>query len=222
MNLDRLIKLVGSLNVEKIKEKNILIVGLGGVGGYAFLSLVRSGIENFTIIDKDVIDITNLNRQIITNTTNIGKLKTIEAEKCAKLINNNVKIKKMNIFLDEENIEKMDFNYDYVIDACDTINTKKALIMKCLEKNVKIISSMGTAKKMDATKLEITSLNKTKYDSLARILRRKIPKNLQKKVVVISSIEEAKKIKELGSNSFVPAVAGLYITDYIINDIVKM
>ena len=81
---------------------------------------------------------------------------------------------------------------------------------------------MGTAKKMDATKLEITSLNKTKYDSLARILRRKIPKDLQKKVVVISSTEEAKKIKELGSNSFVPAVAGLYITDYIINDIVKM
>ena len=222
MNLNRLELLVGKENIENIKNTRVLLVGIGGVGGYAFESIVRSGIENITVIDGDKIDETNLNRQILTNNLNIGNFKVDEARIRALSINPNVNINVSNMFLDETNIDLINFkDYDYVIDACDTVNTKVLLINKCLENGCKIISSMGTAKKMDPLKLTITTLDKTSYDPLAKAMRKLVDKKLQDEVIVISSTEEVITNEGLGSNSFVPGVAGLLITSYIINDIVS-
>ncbi len=222
MNLNRLELLIGKENLEKIKNLKILIVGLGGVGGYTFETLVRSGIENITIVDFDKVDETNLNRQILTNSSNIGKYKTDVALERALLINKNVKITKLNIFLNEDNIDELDISqYDYIVDACDSLDTKELLINYSYKYKVKLISSMGTAKKMDASKLEVITLNKTSYDALAKLLRKRINKKIQNKVVVVSSTEKPKDIKALGSNSYVPAMSGILMTSYIINGALK-
>lgn len=222
MNLNRLKSLIGEENLYKINNLNILIVGLGGVGGYTFESLVRSGVGRITVIDHDIIDETNLNRQILTDTTNIGKLKVDEARIRSTKINPSLELKTANIFLDKTNIDDINIKeYDYVVDACDTVETKALLINKCIDNNVNIISSMGTAKKMKAEKLMLTTLNKTSYDPLAKKLRNIIEKNKQRSVVVVSSTEEPIKTENLGSNSFIPAIAGLLITNYIINDTCK-
>ena len=122
--------------------------------------------------------------------------------------------------LSEELIDSINIcQFDYVVDACDSVETKALLMGVCVSKNIKIISSMGTAKKMDATKLSITTLDKTNYDKLAKKLRSVVPKNIQRKIKVVSSTEQVKDINVLGSNSFVPATSGLLITNYIINDV---
>lgn len=220
MNLDRLESLVGLNNLVKIKNLRVLIIGIGGVGGYTFESLVRCGVNNISIVDGDVIDVTNLNRQIVTTQDNIGKFKIEEAYKRAKSINKNINLSAYKMFLDEDNINNFDLaSYDYVVDACDQVSVKALIMERCVLENVKIISSMGTAKKMDASKLIITSLDKTSYDPLAKKMRKMIDAENQKKIIVVSSNEEVKDMSELGSNSFVPGVAGLLITNYIINDI---
>lgn len=220
MNLERLESLVGLDVLKKIKNLNILIVGIGGVGGYTLESLVRCGVENITIIDYDKVDSSNLNRQIISNLNNIGQLKVDVARKRYTNINDKLNLKTMNIFLDKDNIDSINIcQFDYVVDACDSVLTKALLMGVCVSKNIKIISSMGTAKKMDATKLSITTLDKTNYDKLAKKLRSIVPKNIQRKIKVVSSTEQVKDISVLGSNSFVPATSGLLITNYIINDV---
>lgn len=222
MNLNRLESLIGTNKLNAIKSKNILIVGIGGVGGYTLETLVRSGVENITIIDYDIIDSSNLNRQIITNLNNIGNLKVEEAYNRYTNINDKLKLKVLPIFLSSDNIDSINLEeFDYVVDTCDSVNTKVLLINECIKKNIKIISSMGTAKKLDATKLKITTLNKTSYDKLAKKLRSLIDKSIQKKLTVVSSTEEVSKINVLGSTSYVPATAGILITNYIINDIVN-
>lgn len=220
MNLERLESLVGLDVLKKIKNLNILIVGIGGVGGYTLESLVRCGVENITIIDYDRVDSSNLNRQIISNLNNIGQLKVDVARKRYTNINDKLNLKTMSIFLDKDNIDSINIcQFDYVVDACDSVLTKSLLMGVCVSKNIKIISSMGTAKKMDATKLSITTLDKTNYDKLAKKLRSVVPKNIQRKIKVVSSTEQVKDINVLGSNSFVPATSGLLITNYIINDV---
>ncbi len=220
MNLERLERLVGLDILNKIKNLNILIVGIGGVGGYTLESLVRCGVENITIIDYDRVESSNLNRQIISNLNNIGKLKVDAAKERYTNINDKLNLKTMSMFLDKDNIDSINIcQFDYVVDACDSIETKALLMSVCVSKNIKIISSMGTAKKMDATKLSITTLDKTSYDKLAKKLRSVVPKNIQRKIKVVSSTEQVKDIKVLGSNSFVPATSGLLITNYIINDV---
>lgn len=220
MNLERLESLVGLDVLERIKNLNILIVGIGGVGGYTLESLVRCGVENITIIDYDKVDSSNLNRQIISNLNNIGQLKVDVARKRYTNINDKLNLKTMSIFLDKDNIDSINMcQFDYVVDACDSVETKALLMGVCASKNIKIISSMGTAKKMDATKLSITTLDKTNYDKLAKKLRSVVPKNIQRKIKVVSSTEQVKDINVLGSNSFVPATSGLLITNYIINDV---
>lgn len=220
MNLERLESLVGLDVLKRIKNLNILIVGIGGVGGYTLESLVRCGVENITIIDYDRVDSSNLNRQIISNLNNIGQLKVDVARKRYTNINDKLNLKTMSIFLDKDNIDSINIcQFDYVVDACDSVLTKALLMGVCVSKNIKIISSMGTAKKMDATKLSITTLDKTNYDKLAKKLRSVVPKNIQRKIKVVSSTEQVKDINVLGSNSFVPATSGLLITNYIINDV---
>lgn len=221
--LDRLELLVGEGNIEKIKNTKVLIVGIGGVGGYTLESLVRSGIENITIVDYDKIDITNLNRQIITLNSNIGNYKVEEAKKRIEDINKKCNIKIINEKISLDNFDILNIeSYDYVIDACDTVEVKKEIIRRCLNYNIKFISSMGTGFKMDPSKLQIMDVRKTSYDPLAKIIRKMVKdEKLKGKIMVVSSTEEKKgNSKVIASNSFVPAIAGLMCTSYVINDIV--
>lgn len=221
--LDRLELLVGNNNIEKIKKTKILLIGIGGVGGYTLESLVRSGILNITIVDYDTIDITNLNRQLISLTTNIGKYKVDEYELRIKNINPNCKINKIKEKITLDNVDILNItNYDYIIDACDSIEVKKEIIRRCLKNNIKFISSMGTGYKMDPSKLEIIDIRKTSYDPIAKIIRKMVKdEKLKGKIMTVCSKEVKKKnSKTIASNSFVPATAGLLLTSYIINDIV--
>lgn len=220
---DRLIKLVGESNFKTIQNQKILLVGVGGVGSYALESLVRNGFNNITIIDFDKIDISNLNRQLITNSNNIGHSKVIEAILRAKEINPDILIDGIERKLTEDNIDDiLKLNYNYVIDACDDINVKFKLIELSMKYNYKLISSMGTANKLDPTKLEITTLDKTNYDPIARILRKKVKDaKINKKIHVVSSNEVITPNKELGTANLVPSTAGILTVSYIINDIIK-
>lgn len=208
-----------------IANKTVLIVGIGGVGGYCFESLVRCGINNIIIIDYDKIEITNLNRQIIALNNNIGKLKVEEAQKRALQINPSINVIALNERLTKDNLNILnDYKVDYIVDACDTIETKVALIKYAITKQIKIISSMGMGNRLEASKIVITTLNKTANDGLAKIMRKKLrEENVSLNIPVIWSKELPRKndSKVIASCSYVPAVAGLYFTEFIINDILK-
>ncbi len=224
MNLDRLISLIGLENTLKIKNLKILILGLGGVGGYTIESLSRSGVGTLTLVDGDTIKPSNINRQLIVTSKNINKYKTREWKKRIKLINKNAIVNIINCYITEENIECLfSEQYDYIIDACDTTKVKVKLIQMCHEKNIKLISCMGTANKLDASALYISTLDKTEYDPLAKKIRKEFSKNkdIMQGVTVITSREKASNKIVLGSTSYVPAVAGLLITSYIINDVIE-
>ena len=220
---DRTITLVGEENFNKIKQKTVLIVGLGGVGGYATESLVRSGIHNLILIDHDNIDITNLNRQLITNNNNIGLAKVDEFKKRILEINPQCNVITHKLFLDRNTCDILDnYQIDYIVDCCDSIEAKKLLIDYSINKNIKLISSMGTANKLDPTKLTITDIRKTSYDPLAKILRKYVNDlKTNKKIMVISSTEPPIIKKELSTLIFVPATAGLLCGNYIIKDIIE-
>ena len=224
MDLVRLEALIGADNLEKIKHLKVLILGLGGVGGYVVESITRCGVENITLVDGDVIKSSNINRQIIATSKNNNKYKTREWKKRIKLINKEAKVNIINTMINEDNMEVLfSDNYDYIIDACDTSKVKVKLIKECHERGIKLISSMGTANKLDPTKLIITTLDKTETDPLAKKIRSELrkEKDIMKDVVVVTSTEKAKNSLMLGSTAFVPATAGLYITSYIVNDIVN-
>ncbi len=208
--------------INDIKSKKVLVVGVGGVGSYTVESLIRCGIGSITIIDNDNIDITNLNRQLMTTQNNIGESKVDVLKNRILSINPNCNVNAINIFLDDSNIDSIVDDYDYVVDACDTVKTKVSLIKLCNKKNIKLISAMGTGNKMDPSRLEITDIYKTNYDPLAKLIRHECRCLGIKKLTVVCSREEPikKGIKVIPSNSFVPATAGLLITSYIINDIV--
>lgn len=220
---ERVISLIGKEKFKKLESIKVLIVGCGGVGGYALETLVRSGITNIDIIDFDVIDITNLNRQIITNKENIGIKKVLAAKNRVLSINPNLNINTYEIFLDKDNIDDiLKNNYDYIIDACDNVDTKIELIKRSVNNNYKLISSMGTAKKMDPTKLSITTLDKTNYDKLAKVIRKKVKDlKINKKTNVVSSAEEVIKCDTLGSFMMVPATAGILCAKYVIDDVIN-
>lgn len=221
---DRLELLLGKENLEILKNKKVLIIGLGGVGGYVVESLVRSGIENITLVDYDKVDITNINRQIIALNSNIGKYKTELFKERILDINPNCKVTIKNLFLKEENIEEIIDDFDFVIDACDTVNTKKAIIKICIKKNIKFISSMGTGNKIDPNKLEIVDIRKTSYDPLAKIIRKFIrEEHINEKIMVLTSSEQPIKsnISTIPSAIFVPASAGLLIGSYVIKELLK-
>jgi tRNA A37 threonylcarbamoyladenosine dehydratase len=219
---DRLEILFGD-ELEKIVNKTILIVGLGGVGSYALETLVRTGIKKFIIADGDVIDISNLNRQLMTLQNNIGSYKTDVWESRIKQINPNCEVIKHTSFITKDNLEMLFLDKpDYVIDTCDTLSTKKEIIKYCLNNKIKFISSMGMAKRTDSSYVKQSYLDKTKNDPLAKKLRSIVKKeNIKGKIPVVYSEQLPKKINKLGSVAHVPATAGLCITNYIINDIIK-
>ena len=223
-NLSRLEIIIDKEKIDKIKNTKILLIGLGGVGGYTFETLVRSGIQNITVVDGDTFEESNLNRQLLSTINSINKNKTDVAEERAKQINENINIKKITKVLTKENINEINFKeYDYIIDACDTLEIKKQIIKICTKNNIKFITCMGTGKKMHPELLEITTLDKTEYDPIAKILRKYVKdEKINKKIKVVCSKEKTIKTKTttIGSNAFVPATAGILITSYVINDIV--
>lgn len=223
MWLSRLEKMIDSNKLEKIKNTSVLIIGIGGVGGNALESIVRMGVNNIIIVDNDIIDITNLNRQLISLKSNIGEYKVDAAIKRVKDINSECNIIGINKFIDKSNINCL-FNYkiDYIIDCCDTISTKILLIEECLKRDIKFISCMGTGNKFHPEMLEIAELKKTSYDPIARILRNKF-KNIKDKIMVVYSKEKSISINDRipGSNSLVPSCAGILCASYVINNIIK-
>jgi len=220
---ERIISLVGEDNFKKIQDVTVLVVGLGGVGGYATESLVRSGVKNLILIDYDKVDITNINRQIIATHNSIGNNKVDEFKKRIFEINSDCNVVIHKLFLDRNNCSLLDdYHIDYIIDCCDSVDTKKMLIDYSLDKNIKLISSMGTANKIDPTKLEIVDIRKTSYDPLAKILRKYVNDlKTNRKIMVVSSTEVLVKRDCLSTLIFVPATAGLLCSNYIIRDIIE-
>lgn len=219
---ERLITLIGEDNVNKLKKVNVLIVGLGGVGGYALETLVRSGIYNLTIVDGDIVELSNLNRQIISKRDVIGKPKALVAQARTLEINPDVNLKVINQFIREDNFSLLNIDsFDYVIDACDDLNLKILLIENA--DKYKLISSMGTANKMDMTRFKITTIDKISYDPLAKIIRKKIKEEkIRTKFKVVSSDEKVMKNgTKLGTIAYMPAVSGLLCASYVINDIIN-
>lgn len=219
---ERLITLIGEDNVNKLKKVNVLIVGLGGVGGYALETLVRSGIYNLTIVDGDIVELSNLNRQIISKMDVIGRPKALVAQARTLEINPDVNLKVINQFISEDKFSLLNIDsFDYVIDACDDLNLK-ILLIKNADK-YKLISSMGTANKMDMTRFKITTIDKTSYDPLAKIIRKKIKEEkIRTKFKVVSSDEKVMKNgTKLGTIAYMPAVSGLLCASYVINDIIN-
>ena len=220
MNLERLEILIGKENIEKLKKLNIIIIGIGGVGGYTLESIIRSGVENITIVDGDIIEKSNINRQLIVTKENINKPKVEEWKKRINEINPDVKLKTINKFVNINDLKQILDKYDYIIDACDDVKLKIDLIEYATKNNIKIISSMGTANKMDATKLNITTLDKTEYDPLAKVIRKELrKKRVSLNIKVVSSNEKPKNKNGLGTNSYLPTVAGLLITNEVVNQV---
>ena len=225
MDLNRLEALIGVENIAKIKKLKVLIIGLGGVGGYVVESLIRCGVSNITLVDGDTIKPSNINRQLIATSRNNNKYKTREWKKRIKKINRNAIVNIINTYITDDNFELLfGEKYDYIIDACDTTKVKVRLVKECHDKGIKLISSMGTANKLDATKLIITTLDKTDTDPLAKKVRRELGtyKDYMKEVTVVTSTEKAINTNMLASTAFVPGVAGLLITNYIIKDVTGM
>ncbi len=221
---DRLKLLIGEENLNKIKNNKILIVGVGGVGGECAISLIRSGIENIVIIDYDTVDITNLNRQVVAFHSTIGKRKVDVLENIILDINQETKITKYPIYLDKENIKDI-FDKEkpsFVIDCCDSKETKKEIIKESIERNINFISSMGTGNKLDPSKLEIVDIRKTNNDPLARIFRKWVKdEKINQKIPVLCSKEvPIHSGKIVASSSFVPNSAGLLISSYVIRKII--
>ena len=220
---ERMLRILSNDELDKIKKLNVLIVGLGGVGGAAFESLVRCGVSNITVIDNDVFDNSNLNRQLLSNINNIGHNKAFEANLRAININPDILVDYKEMFLDESNIEQINITkFDYVLDCCDSINTKVLLAKVCGDNNIKFISSMGTGNRLDPSKLIITDIWKTNNDPLAKKMRSILRKEkIYYKFKVVTSTELPRKSKEgVGSLAFVPNCAGFFMASFVINDII--
>lgn len=221
---ERINLLIGCDNVDKIKKSTVLVVGLGGVGGYAVEALVRSGVGNLIIVDYDTIDISNLNRQIITNTNNIGKLKTEEMRKRIISINPEARVDVVNVKLDSDNLEEIfKYKFDALIDCCDTIMVKEGLIRECLARGITFISSMGAGNKLNPSMLEVADLRDTSYDPIAKKLRKFVNDNkIYGHIPVVYSREVNDKFTgSIPSMIFVPATSGLMCANYVANEIIK-
>ena len=222
---DRLELLIGKEKLNKIQSTKVLVIGVGGVGGSCALSLVRSGIKNIVIIDFDKVDITNINRQVVAYHSTIGKKKVDVLENIIKDINLECNVKKYDLYLDKNNIKEILDNEspNFIIDCCDSKETKKEIIKESLNRNIDFISSMGTGCKMDPSLLEITDIRKTNNDPLARIFRKWVKdEKINKKIPVLCSKEvPIKSGKVVASNAFVPNSAGLLISSYVIRKIIN-
>ncbi|MGN1204219.1 MAG: ThiF family adenylyltransferase [Lachnospiraceae bacterium] len=240
--------LLGSDAVEKLKTQRVAVFGIGGVGGYVCEALVRSGIGAFDLIDDDKVCLTNLNRQIIATRKTIGKYKTDVMKERILDINPEADVRVRHCFFLPENAEEFPFSeYDYVVDAVDTVTAKIALVMKAQEMNVPIISSMGAGNKLDGSQFKVADIYQTKVCPLAKVMRRELKRRGVKKLKVVYSEEmPTRPVEDLaiscrtncvcppgaqhtcterrdipGSVAFVPSVAGLIMAGEVVKDLCK-
>lgn len=231
MPFSRTALLVGEEGVEKLKKSRVAVFGVGGVGGYVVEGLVRAGVGALDLIDKDVVSISNLNRQIIALHSTIGQPKVDVAAARAKEINPDVCVRVRNMFYLPETTGEFDFReYDYIVDAIDTVSGKLALVEQAQQSGVPIISSMGAGNKLDPTAFEVADISKTSVCPLARVMRRELKKRgithlkvvYSKEEPCVSSLIDEKTGKPVpGSISFVPSVVGLIIAGEVVKDLIK-
>ncbi len=222
--------LIGSEGIEKLRNARIVLFGLGGVGSYIAEALARVGVGSLIIVDGDIVDITNINRQLIADNTTIGKNKTELVKQRSLLINPEIEVITISKFVkNEEDIKFIDKSVDYVIDAIDDFEAKIMIIKKSKEMGIKIISSMGTGKRLHGELFKIVDISKTKVCPLAKKIRKELNKLKIENVKVLYSEEnpiETHEIKgyeekALGSISFVPPVAGMLIAGEVVRDLLK-
>lgn len=222
---------IGQDGIDLLRNANVLVFGIGGVGSYVVEGLVRAGIGNLTIVDFDTVDITNINRQIPALHSTIGMNKTDVLEKRIKDINPEINLKcHTSLYNDDTSDALLDGDYDFVVDAIDMVPSKIHLIESCYKRGLNIISSMGMGNKLDPTMIEIADIHKTEMCPLAKIIRREAKKRGIKKLPVVYSREKPRdtgitqedgRTKRVnGSMSFVPSCAGLIISSYIVRKII--
>lgn len=234
---------IGPEGLELMKGSTVAVLGIGGVGAIAAEALARTGVGRIILIDKDVVDITNVNRQVHALTTTVGQHKADLMHDRIKLINPECDAICLRMFYTEETYEQLfAYDLDYVVDASDTIIYKVHLIKQCLERNIPVISSMGAANKMDPTRFKVVDISKTHTDPVARVVRTKLRKDgIKNGVKVVFSDEEPMKPREdvtqrivpdnapeirkaqqpPASNAFVPPVAGLIMVSVVVKDMLE-
>ena len=214
--------LVGNDNVEKLSHTHIAVFGVGGVGGYVVEALTRAGVGEMTIVDKDDVSISNINRQIIALESTIGKSKVEVFKERMLDINPEIKIHDMQIFYLPDTAEQFDFSkYDYVVDAVDNVTAKLTIIEEAKKANVPVISAMGAGNKLDPTAFKVSDISKSSVCPLAKVMRRELKKRGIRDVKCVYSTEEARQNDAgvIGSIAFVPSVAGLIIASEVVKDI---
>ncbi len=224
MQFQRTELLIGEENLNKLKRANVIVFGIGGVGSYVVEALVRSGIGKLSIVDFDNVDITNINRQILALHSTVGRKKVDVMKERILDINPNIELKTYPLFVSEDTINMFNFqDYDYVVDAIDNVTGKLLIIEKCKEHNTNIISSLGTANKVDPSKLMITDISKTHTCPLAKVVRLELRKRNINHLDVLFSTEVPTKTTTnvLGSISYLPSCAGLMIASKVINTLIK-
>ena len=228
-------RLIGREATEKLQKSRVAVFGVGGVGGYVVEALARSGVGTLDIIDNDDVAVSNINRQIIATHSTIGRMKVDVMEERIKDINPDCKVNKYTTFYLPETKDQFDFTqYDYVVDAIDTVTGKINLVMQAKESGTPVISSMGAGNKLDPTAFTVTDIYKTSVCPLAKVMRRELKKRGVKKLKVVYSTEKAltphdvegvtevtSKRQTPGSMPFVPPVAGMIVASEVVKDLIK-
>lgn len=217
-------RILGEQKMEKLNKSAVIVFGIGGVGGAVLEALVRGGVGTVAVVDKDTVDITNINRQIIATNDNIGEKKVDAAEKRVLSINPDINFEKYALFYLPETAEEIDLTkYDFIVDAIDNVTAKLELIERANKLEIPVISSMGTGNKLHPELFEITDINKTSVCPLARVMRRELKNRGIKKLTVVYSKEEPIKTDNSvpGSVSFTPPVAGYLIASHVINKLIE-
>lgn len=220
--------LIGKEGLSKLKDSKVAIFGIGGVGSFVVEALARAGVQNFVLVDKDVVSISNINRQLIATYDTIGKSKVEVSKQRILSINPNAHIEAYEEFFLPGNSNILDNSITYIVDCIDTVTAKIELVMQAQELNIPIISSMGTGNKLDPTKFEITDIYKTQVCPLAKVMRKELKARNIKHLKVLYSREEPIKTGAIsengkaipGSISFVPSVAGLIIAGEVVKDLI--
>jgi tRNA A37 threonylcarbamoyladenosine dehydratase len=226
--------LLGSDAMRILGKSKVAVFGVGGVGGYVTEALARSGVGAFELIDRDVVSVTNLNRQIIATWKTIGRDKTEVMAERIRDINPEAEVTLRKCFYLPETADQFDFTrYDYVVDAVDTVTAKIEIILQAQRAGVPVVSSMGAGNKLDPSAFEVADIYKTSVDPLARVMRRELKKRGVKKLKVVYSKEvpikplgqieadpEAGRKDVPGSSAFTPSAAGLLIASEVVKDLI--
>lgn len=220
----RTVSLLGQDAFNSIQGKRVLILGIGGVGGFVAEALARAGVENFTLVDNDVVSLSNINRQIIALNSTLGRAKVDVMKERILDINPLAVVSARQEFITPSSIANDDFSFDYVIDCIDNITAKIALAIESEKRGFKLISCMGTGNKLKPEMFEIADIYKTSVCPLAKIMRKKLKDENVKKLTVLYSKEEPinnGKTRVPASISFTPSIAGLRIAEYVIKEFLK-